>query len=44
VLILTENDYSLLEDIKRFLEEIVPDNARHTIKHGHILQKAFTFT
>jgi secondary thiamine-phosphate synthase enzyme len=25
VLILTENDYSLLEDIKRFMEEIVPD-------------------
>lgn len=39
VLILTENDYSLLEDIKRFMEEIVPEHKNYSHPsnaHSHL--------
>ena len=39
VLILTENDYSLLEDIKRFMEEIVPEHKNYghpSNAHSHL--------
>jgi secondary thiamine-phosphate synthase enzyme len=39
VLMLTENDYSLLEDIKHFLEEIVPEHKNYSHPsnaHSHL--------
>lgn len=39
ILILTENDYSLLEDVKQFLEKLVPKNANYdhpSNAHSHL--------
>jgi secondary thiamine-phosphate synthase enzyme len=39
ILILTENEYSLLSDIKAFLEEIIPKNAKYrhpSNAHAHL--------
>jgi len=44
VMILTENEYGLLEDIKEFLENIVPKNRgyRHTSNaHAHLRSALF---
>ena len=39
ILILTENDYGLLEDVKQFLERLVPKNANYdhpSNAHSHL--------
>jgi secondary thiamine-phosphate synthase enzyme len=44
ILVLTENDYALLNDIKVFLEEIVPKNAAYehpSNAHSHLRSMVF---